>query len=93
MNAYEEIHGVTRKWTKRNVIGMLTNEAYAGDLLTHKSYTVDYLNHVRKKNEGEKEQQYLQDHHPAEVTLNRHSCCWEEEYRYVWNCKRTIHSQ
>ncbi len=68
MNAYEEIHGVTRKWTKRNVIGMLTNEAYAGDLLTHKSYTVDYLNHVRKKNEGEKEQQYLQDHHPAIIS-------------------------
>ena len=30
--------------------------------------TVDYLNHVRKKNEGEKEQQYLQDHHPAIIS-------------------------
>ena len=57
-----------RNWTSQSVELMLGNEAYIGDVLTNKSITVDYLTKTRKKNEGEKEQFYLEDHHPAIVS-------------------------
>ena len=55
-------------WTSQTVKFILTNESYIGDILTNKSITVDYLTKTRKKNEGEKEQYYLEDHHPAIVS-------------------------
>ena len=44
------------------------DEAYVGDLLTAKSYTVDYLTKTRKTNKGEKEQHYIKNHHPAIIS-------------------------
>lgn len=57
-----------RTWTSQTVKYILENEAYIGDVLTNKSITVDYLTKTRKKNEGEQEQYYLEDHHPAIVS-------------------------
>ena len=68
INEFEAENGVTRKWTKQMVATVLINEAYVGDLITAKSYTADYLNEVRKVNKGEREQQYLKDHHPAIIS-------------------------
>ena len=68
LQCYEAQHGFTKTWNARNITYMLKNEVYIGDLLTCKTYTVDYLNSSRKINSGEKEQQYLKDHHPAIIS-------------------------
>lgn len=39
-------------WTYSAVKYMLTNERYIGDALLQKSYTIDTLKHIRKKNNG-----------------------------------------
>jgi len=57
-----------RNWNTQSVTYMLRNEVYMGDVLTNKSVSVDYLTKKRKPNEGEKEQFYLEDHHPAIVS-------------------------
>lgn len=56
-----------RKWGYSAVRFMLENEAYIGDLLTQKTYTPDYLTKKSKRNKGEREQFYMEDHHPAIV--------------------------
>lgn len=68
LNAYEKEHGGTKKWTPNVVGNMLVHEAYVGDLITSKIYTVDYLNRITKVNQGEKEQYYLKNHHPAIIS-------------------------
>lgn len=81
MTAYESKMGVTRKWSAVGIRNMLKHEAYVGDLLTAKSYTVDYLTKTRKVNKGEKEQQYIKDHHPAIISredFNRVQQIFEE---------------
>ena len=57
-----------RKWTSATVKYMLRNEAYIGDVLTAKTYTPDYISGKGKINQGEREQYYLQEHHPAIVS-------------------------
>lgn len=57
-----------KEWQASTVRYLLKNVTYMGDLLTNKTYTVDYLTKKRKRNEGDSEQYYLQDHHPAIVT-------------------------
>lgn len=42
------------KWTVGAVQRVLKNEKYCGHLLLGKKYTVDYLTHKRKNNDGEK---------------------------------------
>lgn len=56
-----------RKWHSSTVKGLLENEAYMGDLLTSKTFIPDYLTKKAKKNNGEREQFYLENHHPAIV--------------------------
>ncbi len=56
--------GSTR-WRITNLERILTNEKYKGDALLQKSYTVDCIQKIRKKNEGEVTQYYIEDHHPA----------------------------
>ena len=53
------------KWRKTTVISILQNEKYKGDALLQKKFTVDFLNHKTKKNEGEVPQYYVHDSHPA----------------------------
>lgn len=54
-----------KKWIPGTVQSILTNEKYKGDVLFQKEYTVDFLTKKMKKNEGEVEQYYCTDHHPA----------------------------
>ena len=50
---YKTAKGKTH-WTVGAVQRVLKNEKYCGHLLLGKKYTVDYLTHKRKNNEGEK---------------------------------------
>ena len=56
------------EWRKTSVISILQNEKYKGDALLQKKFTVDFLNHKTKKNEGEDPQYYVHDSHPAIIT-------------------------
>ena len=51
------------EWSSNSVKGILRNEKYCGDVILQKTYTVDYLTHKSKKNEGEVDQFYIKDHH------------------------------
>ena len=53
------------KWTKSTLLSILQNEKYKGDAFLQKRFTVDFLEHKMKKNEGEVPQYYAQDSHPA----------------------------
>ncbi len=54
-----------KHWTQATVLRILKNEKYAGVLKQKKQITTDYLNHYRKRNEGEEDFVIIQDHHPA----------------------------
>lgn len=55
-------------WSPRTIYGMLRNERYCGDVLAHKTWTYDYLEHKKKKNENDKPQYYKKDHHEAIIS-------------------------
>jgi DNA invertase Pin-like site-specific DNA recombinase len=63
----DKVRGVTgtTKWYASTIDKMLQNEKFKGDALLQKSYTKDFLNKIRVKNEGEITQYYVQESHPA----------------------------
>lgn len=54
-------------WTVGGVIALLSNEKNAGDLRARKTVTRSYKTQKAKKNEGEKPQYYVKNHHEAIV--------------------------
>ena len=53
------------KWHITTINNILQNEKYKGDALLQKKFTVDFLEHKVKKNEGEVPQYYVEGNHPA----------------------------
>lgn len=68
LNEMERARGGTRNWNRNMVSLMLKNEAYAGDILTAKTITTDLITRKTKKNDGEKPQYLIEDHHPAIIS-------------------------
>jgi energy-coupling factor transporter ATP-binding protein EcfA2 len=56
------------KWQCTTVLSILENEKYSGNALLQKGFTVDFLTKKTKKNEGEVEQYFITNSHPAIVT-------------------------
>lgn len=56
------------RWYVSTIISMLTNEKYMGDAILQKKYTVDFLTHKQKKNEGEVPQYYVENSHEPIVS-------------------------
>ena len=50
-------------WSDTQVLKILKNEKYVGDLVQKKTITPDYLTHNRKYNHGEEEKIVIRDHH------------------------------
>ncbi|MBD5536798.1 MAG: recombinase family protein [Lachnospiraceae bacterium] len=50
-------------WSNTIILRVLRNEKYVGDLCQKKTYTPNYLTHVKKYNRGNEEMVYLKDHH------------------------------
>ena len=50
-------------WSSSQIIKILRNEKYVGDLVQKKSITPDYLSHTKKYNRGEEELIKIQNHH------------------------------
>ena len=52
-----------KKWSVSTVRSILSNEKYKGDALLQKTYTVDYLNKIVRKNDGEVRQYLVENSH------------------------------
>ncbi|MEK6263540.1 MAG: recombinase family protein, partial [Clostridium sp.] len=55
-------------WRQITVLSILKNEKYKGDAMLQKSFTVDFLTKKKKINEGEIQQYYVENSHPAIIT-------------------------
>ena len=54
-----------RVWRVSTVRSILSNEKYKGDCIRQKTYTENYLDKKVKKNNGEVDQYYIHNSHPA----------------------------
>ena len=70
-------------WQSSTVESILTNEKYKGSALLQKTFTVDFLTKKKKVNEGEVQQYYIEESHPA-IIPPEHST-W---YRLSFKTKR-----
>lgn len=52
-------------WSGSSVLGILQNERHCGDVLAHKTYTPNYLDHKARKNCGDRAQYRQTNHHEA----------------------------
>ena len=53
----------SQEWSNTVILRVLRNEKYVGDLCQKKTFTPDYLSHIKKYNRGNEEMVYLKDHH------------------------------
>ena len=58
------VHG-TANWYPCTIERMLQNEKHVGDLLMQKTYTADFLTKTQADNNGDLEQYFIKDDHPA----------------------------
>ena len=69
------------KWWDSSIIGILTNEKYHGDVLLQKTYTIDFLNHKRVKNNGIAQQYYIEQNHEPIVSKEMFDKVQDEKER------------
>lgn len=55
-------------WSPGSILQILQNERHCGDVLAHKTYTPNYLNHKSKKNMQNRPQYRKRDHHEAIIS-------------------------
>ena len=65
LNALEAEEATGRAWDQTTLGSLLRNEAYCGDILTNKHYSV--AERGMRKNRGERQQFYIEGHHAALV--------------------------
>lgn len=67
-----ELGCVTKKgntvWSPGSILQILQNERHCGDVLAHKTYTPNYLNHKSKKNMQNRPQYRKRNHHEAIIS-------------------------
>lgn len=56
------------KWTSNSIVQILRNERHCGDVLTRKTFTPNFRDHLSRKNRGERPQSRYLNHHMAIVT-------------------------
>ena len=66
----ENLHfeGKEFNFTKQMIVGVLQNEKYSGDCILQKTITIDPIDKVRKKNEGEAPMWLVENSHPAIIS-------------------------
>ena len=67
LNAMEKADGTRLNWTQRRLGYLLTNGNYTGDCLTNR-YVAKADRHQVKRNEGERAQYFIENHHEALVS-------------------------
>ena len=68
LNQIEQKEKTNQTWSKKRLIYLLTNVAYMGDCLTNRTYHVYTDKKIILPNRGERDQYYIEDHHPAIVS-------------------------
>ncbi len=58
-------------WSNTQILRVLRNEKYVGDLCQKKTYTKNFLDHKKRYNRGAEEKIYLRDHHPEIAIISR----------------------
>lgn len=71
----------TAKWDDSTIQGILSNEKYYGALLSQKTVGKDFLTHTRKLNEGDADQYYVENHHPAIISKETFELVQKERAR------------
>ena len=71
LNLIEKSENTGFCWQQPKLKRILSHEAYKGDLLVGKTYTLDYLNKKVIKNNGEKTQYYIEEHHEPIITAKQ----------------------
>lgn len=56
------------KWTSGSIVQILRNERHCGDVITRKTYTPNYRDHLSKKNRGERPKSWYKNHHEGIVS-------------------------
>ncbi len=57
------VAGHMKQWSNTNILRILKNEKYCGDLVQKKTITPDYLNHEKKYNKGQEKMIIIRNHH------------------------------
>ena len=70
--------GGKERWSVSTVKSILSNEKYKGDACLQKTFVVDFLTKKSKKNEGERRQYYVHNHHPAIIEPEHFDLVQEE---------------
>ena len=70
-----------KKWHTSTINKILRNEKYIGDVLLQKTYTTDFLNKTRVKNNGLVPQYYVEGDHEAIIPKNIYQQIQEELVR------------
>ncbi len=65
LNRIEQSQGSGDIWRKKRLVYLLTNVVYMGDCLTNRTYHVYTDKMIVRPNRGERDQYYIEDHHPA----------------------------
>ena len=68
LNQMERSEETGAVWSKKRLVYLLTNVVYMGDCLTNRTYHVYTDKMVIRPNRGERDQYYIEDHHPAIVS-------------------------
>lgn len=68
-------------WYPSVIMSILQNEKYTGNALLGKTYKPDVLSKKRYKNEGQAEQYYVEDSHPAIIPQEMHDMAQAESAR------------
>ena len=69
LNLIEREAGTGVVWNQIRLRNMLKSEVYRGDVLTHKTYGLDYVSKKRAVNRGERPQYYIKEHHEPMVPI------------------------
>ena len=80
--------GGRAKWASSTIKSILTNEKYKGDALLQKTFTVDFLTKKHKVNEGEVQQYYVENSHPAIITPEEFDIVQQEFVKRMNNGKQ-----
>lgn len=93
-------HKGNQTWCAGQIIRILKNEKYVGDLVQKKSITPDYLSHRRILNHGEEEKIVIRNHHEPIISRelweivqeelrkrNKHRKCTSHSSRYLFSGK------
>ena len=84
---YPTYHAGTR-WSGSQIVKVLKNKKYVGDLTQRKTYTKDYLTHERAINHGQVAMIELANHHPPIIDRGT----WEQAQQLLSARKRSAKS-